>query len=509
MSSQNLKRVFVFIASPGDVSDSRGSIRHAVERINKLLAKESGFFLEPIGWEDIPPGKSERSQQIINPYVDKASIFIGVLHKRFGHPTGVAESGTKEEYNRIEQRWESEDPKPEVLIYFKEIPNDELTDPGEQLQKVLNFKTRISDTCLYREFENKQELTESIQDALHDWILKNQGKYEVPADISGIITLQPTDKEVLVCLLEKGQASIDDICFHLEWTEVESRASIERLLALELIAEGTQNNLMLINSTDGFLAIVRYINTDAHYKILLSSNYFQEMLSSLLRNHIRNRFHCEIPAEMIDALQCIAILSSSATNYLLFGDTSIYDNLFENTRIGDVDAKELANKLMLDRIILCALLEFGTDYTKGRVLTELRSKRLAGLLLNMNLKAAYENAKAFEIQIGMPVIGAYASDNFRAGELGYASPEFFIRQGTILMHLDLHDFAEEAFDKALSGEISDAAKAMALNNKGLTLLNRNCIPEAISTFKEASKIDSTLDEPKKNLEIAIARLENN
>ncbi|GAH38909.1 unnamed protein product, partial [marine sediment metagenome] len=142
MTTNNLKRVLVFIASPGDVSDARNSVRHAVERINKLLAKDNGFLLEPIGSEDAPPGKSQRAQEIINQYVDVASIFIGILHRRFGQPTGVAESGTEEEYNRIEQRWENEEPKPEVLMYFKKIPVDQLADPGEQLQKVLAFKER-------------------------------------------------------------------------------------------------------------------------------------------------------------------------------------------------------------------------------------------------------------------------------------------------------------------------------------------------------------------------------
>ena len=130
MTANTLKRVLVFIASPGDVSDSRNFVRHAVERINRLVAEDNGFLLEPIGWEDIPPGKGNRAQEIINPYINAASIFIGILHRRFGQPTGEAESGTEEEYNLIEQRWVNEEPKPEVLMYFKKIPSEQLADPG-------------------------------------------------------------------------------------------------------------------------------------------------------------------------------------------------------------------------------------------------------------------------------------------------------------------------------------------------------------------------------------------
>lgn len=99
MTANILKRVLIFIASPGDVPDSRSSVRHAIERMNRLLAKDNGFLLEPIGWEDIPPGRSQRAQEIINPYIDASSIFVGILNRRFGQPTGVAESGTEEEYS--------------------------------------------------------------------------------------------------------------------------------------------------------------------------------------------------------------------------------------------------------------------------------------------------------------------------------------------------------------------------------------------------------------------------
>ncbi|MHC4570321.1 MAG: tetratricopeptide repeat protein, partial [Planctomycetota bacterium] len=261
-----------------------------------------------------------------------------------------------------------------------------------------------------------------------------------------------------------------------------------------------------INSTEGFLAITRHLNTDAHYKTLLSSTYFQNTLCSSLGTHILSRFHCELPASTIECLQHIALLSSSATAYLLFGDTSIYDNLFENVRNKDENAKEFANGLMQNRIILCALLGYGADYIKGRVLCELKSKRLAGQLLSMNLKVAYEEAKAFELQVGMPLIRAYAGGNLRAGEMTYGKPEFFLRQGTIYMHLDLDELAEQTFDQALSLDIPDSDRAIGLNNKGLIYLRRKRYSEAIPLFEEATKHNPDLAEPKRNLKLATAGL---
>lgn len=131
----NLKRTIVFIASPGDVASERSRVRHAIERVNRLLAKEGGFLLEPIGWEDIPPGRANRAQEIINPYVGKADIFIGILYQRFGQPTGLAESGTEKEFHRIEKRWEEENPKPTISMYFKKVPQDRISDPGPTIAK--------------------------------------------------------------------------------------------------------------------------------------------------------------------------------------------------------------------------------------------------------------------------------------------------------------------------------------------------------------------------------------
>ena len=506
MTTNNLKRVLVFIASPSDVSDSRSSVRHAVERINRLVAKDNGFLLETIGWEDIPAGKGKRTQEIINPYVNAASIFVGVLHQRFGRPTGEAESGTEEEYNLIEQRWENEEPKPEVLMYFKKIKDEPFEGDIKQLQKVLAFKERIQKTCLCNEFESESRLEELVQDALHNWIRKNREKFETPAAASGIVTQQPNDKEVLACVIKQGQLSTDEICSQLKQSMTTIKATIQRLQSLGLVIEEANGVLKPINSLEGFLAIVRHLNTDEHYKILLSSRYFQNMLSSSLKAHILSRFHLKLDARTVECLQDIALLSSRATSTLLFGDTSLYDNLFESIRDKDDKAQEFANGLMLNRIILSVLLEYGADYTNGRILTELRLKRLAGQVLSMDLRVAYEEAKAFQIGASMPMIGAISGGKLKKGEISYGSPEFGIRQGTIYMHLDLDEQAEMLFNQALSQEIPDGARAMALNNKGLIYLKHNRFSDAIPLFEQAIEIAPNLNEPKKNLELAKSKL---
>lgn len=145
----DLKRIIVFIASPGDVASARERVRYAIKRINRLLAEKAGFLLKAIGWEDIPPGRANRAQEVINPYVDDAHIFIGILHQRFGEPTGLADSGTEEEFRRIEKRWHEKGLKPTIWMYFKKVPDARLADPGPQLKRVLEFKQRIKPSIFY------------------------------------------------------------------------------------------------------------------------------------------------------------------------------------------------------------------------------------------------------------------------------------------------------------------------------------------------------------------------
>ena len=194
-----------------------------------------------------------------------------------------------------------------------------------------------------------------------------------------------------------------------------------------------------------------------------------------------------------------SLVITGTTSALLFGDTSLYDNAFESIRDKDKGTQGFTSDLMLNRIILSVLLEDGADYTNGRILTELKLKRLAGQVLIMDLRVAYEEAIAFGIGAAMPMIGATAGCDLKAGQLCYGSPEFFVRQATISMHLGLDELAEETFDQVLSQKISDDVKVRALNNKGLIYLKHNRFKEAILLFEQAQEIAPNQNEPKKNL----------
>src|SRR5262249_34905571 len=152
------------------------------------VGRPNGVLFESIGWEDIPAGKGYRAQDVINPFVDKADIFIGLLARRFGTPNGIAESGTHEEYQRAAARWASEATKPDVKIYFRKLTRRDLQEPSEQLQKVLTFKVSIAPTDLYHEFDDKDALEERIEDDLAAWVYERVrlGSFPVTSQLHGI-----------------------------------------------------------------------------------------------------------------------------------------------------------------------------------------------------------------------------------------------------------------------------------------------------------------------------------
>lgn len=505
--NRTLRQVNVFIASAGDVSESRDRARRAVKRINRLVARPSGFLLEPIGWEDIPARKGKRTQDVINPYVDAADIFIGILNRRFGKPTGVAESGTEEEYNRIEKRWHQEDPQPEIMIYFKKLSENNLADPGEQLQRVLEFRDRISDTDFYKEFEGSEDLGEKIEDALADWIHRQRESAALvlrDADVDG---LETTDLEILARLIEHGAAipeSLQDLTKH---THEQTNSSIARLQRHGLITED-RGTYKPSNSTDGFLSIVKHLITSSHWRLLLQSEYYHGMLRSTLCDLIATRFHCQLEPQAADVLRKLALLSPGAASYLLFGETTLYDNLTEHARTLGEQQVAMANEIMKHNILHRVLLRYGDDSINANLLGTLEGKPIPGQLITVRVVAAYEDGRAFDALSVMPLMRFRASGDIAKGQMVSGSPSLFVQSGIALMHMGEFDLAIREFDEVLTPEMPPNVRAAAMNNKGLILLEHGQVPEAVELFRESTQLDPERPEPRRNLEMAESLLRN-
>jgi tetratricopeptide (TPR) repeat protein len=172
MPGQSIRLLKIFIASPGDVKFEREKAREEILSL-RPLAQKHGYDLEAVGWENYARPGMGRPQELINCLVRECDLFVGILWRRFGLPTGEAESGTLEEFNLARERFAKER-APEIMLYFREVHPDFLEDPGLQLQKVLDFKKQVEDgrLALYANYRDPEHFAALLRQHVTDWLLK-------------------------------------------------------------------------------------------------------------------------------------------------------------------------------------------------------------------------------------------------------------------------------------------------------------------------------------------------
>lgn len=161
----------VFIGSPGDVTKERELFRDIVSEVNKIKANPMGIQLEALGWEDTLPGKG-RPQGLINEDIEQSNLVVLLLWKRWGTPTGKYTSGFEEEYELAKSLNEKTNGKPEIWLYFRDVPEDMLADPGKQLRQVLDFRNKIETEkkFLYRAYEDVNKWEKLLREHLCRWL---------------------------------------------------------------------------------------------------------------------------------------------------------------------------------------------------------------------------------------------------------------------------------------------------------------------------------------------------
>jgi hypothetical protein len=150
---REVRELLIFVGSPGDLPEERSVVREAALSVTSSMS-ELGIRLSVYGWEEQQPARG-RPQELINQQVDTCDIFIGLMYRRWGSPTGEFTSGFEEEFHRVMQRPANDD-FPKVALFFKNIDADTLGDPGEGVAKVLAFKREQQNSrdLLYKEFSD-------------------------------------------------------------------------------------------------------------------------------------------------------------------------------------------------------------------------------------------------------------------------------------------------------------------------------------------------------------------
>jgi hypothetical protein len=183
-----LKReIRIFIASPSDVLDERQMAEEIVNELNTGIANAKQLTLTAVTGSHFASKIEERTMQVVLDEIDmgKINIFVGIMWKRFGTPTGdLYESGTEEEFYAAYNQWKVKG-KPRIMFYFNTQPVMPSIKEIKQLEKVLAFKEMMGKKGLLGEYNGAEKFKDIFRKHLTDVLLSwdNEGEKELPTPL--------------------------------------------------------------------------------------------------------------------------------------------------------------------------------------------------------------------------------------------------------------------------------------------------------------------------------------
>ncbi len=164
---QSMRVVRIFVASPSDVESERVCLMHVVDEINRTWGTEACCHMELVRWESHVAPDMGRPQEVVNRQIDPYDIFIGIMWKRFGTPTGEADSGTVEEFELAYTSWRQTH-RPRIMFYFNTaLYSLETHEEADQLSKVLSFRTKLEKHGLVWLYEGVPEFEKAVREHLY------------------------------------------------------------------------------------------------------------------------------------------------------------------------------------------------------------------------------------------------------------------------------------------------------------------------------------------------------
>ena len=174
MPNAEVRLYRVFIASPGDVAEEVEIAKRVIRAVSTRLGNPGGFVLEPVRWETHAPLDSGRPQALITPLLATADVFIGILWSRFGTPTGVAESGTEEEFREALRLRRENGDRPTMMVFFSDadVPMQRLrsVEGRQQFERTQNFRHDYQQGGgLAAAYGDLQSFESQLTDHLNEW----------------------------------------------------------------------------------------------------------------------------------------------------------------------------------------------------------------------------------------------------------------------------------------------------------------------------------------------------
>jgi hypothetical protein len=152
----------ILIASPSDVDDEREIAVRVIHAWNDLHSYGRKLALFPLRWEThTAPDYGSRPQEVINrAIVDDCDLLVGIFWTRIGSPTGMADSGTLEEIERVGKAG-----KP-IMLYFSSVGADPDKIDPIQIERLKEFKTITYPKALVEKYKSHIEFRDKFTSQL-------------------------------------------------------------------------------------------------------------------------------------------------------------------------------------------------------------------------------------------------------------------------------------------------------------------------------------------------------
>ncbi|MFZ0592624.1 MAG: hypothetical protein WAM39_19355 [Bryobacteraceae bacterium] len=185
------QRVRIFLASPGELSPERSQFELVAQELDRTVGRDLDLAVDLLKWEhDSVPGLG-RPQEVVNRTIGLYDLFVGILWRRFGTPTGVAGSGTEEEFRIAYGRWLNKEID-DVMFYFCEAPWTPRTIAElDQARKVLQFRSELEGIALISTYVEHERFADTVRPHLYRR-LSALGSKSRPSDARFEDFIEPT-----------------------------------------------------------------------------------------------------------------------------------------------------------------------------------------------------------------------------------------------------------------------------------------------------------------------------
>jgi tetratricopeptide (TPR) repeat protein len=225
----------------------------------------------------------------------------------------------------------------------------------------------------------------------------------------------------------------------------------------------------------------------------MTSAYYADMVDQRLDDIVAHRQHVDLAADTRDRVRIPLRMSPSAASFVLFGDTTRYDNLADQMSGESISAEGRArmSALGLEQLCLDVMSRYANDVARSLTPKALGNDEVLLQVLSLGVTASNVQKRLFGLQQHAPIVQMVAGGPIRAGEaVSMQDPAgFLVNLGIAFAHAEFHDLAIERFDDALSQTADPEITKAALHNKGRALLCLSQPREAIQLFKRVLDMD--------------------